>query len=165
MKRYLLVLSCALAIASSATAQTKISGTLDCEKADARHVIQIPEREGFAYVISQFKCAWTKDFSIEGLQSKDYVNTVFGEVLGSTIRITATGATHYVSGDRAYSRSVGTRDQKKLTSSGKWTYVLGTGKLRGIKGGGTYTCKMKGAEPDAGYICDSEGEYTLPAAK
>ncbi len=85
--------------------------------------------------------------------------------MGSTIRITATGVTHYVNGDRGYTRSVGTRNQKTLTSSGKWTYVFGTGKLLGIKGSGTYTCKMKSAEPDAGYTCESEGEYTLPTAK
>ena len=165
MKNNLLVLCCALAMASSVFAQTKISGSMDCQKADPRHVIQIPDREEFVYAISQFKCTWTKDLGIEGLQSKDYINTVFGEAMGSTIRITATGVTHYLNGDKVYSRSVGTRDQKALTSSGKWTIVLGTGKLRGIKGGGSYTCKMKGAEPDAGYSCESEGEYTLPAAK
>jgi hypothetical protein len=52
-----------------------------------------------------------------------------------------------------------------LTASGKWIVTGGTGKLRGIKGGGTYTCKIKSAEPGAGYACNVEGEYTLPAAK
>ena len=93
-------------------------------------------------------------------------HTVFSEVMGPTnVRITAIGHTRYVSGDGVFSRSVGTRDQKAMTSSGKWTFVLGTGKLRGIKGGGTYLCKMKSADPDTGYTCESEGEYTLPAAK
>jgi hypothetical protein len=165
MTRYLLLFSCALAIASSAFAQTKISGSMDCEKADPMHAIQIPDREGFTYAIAQFKCTWTKGFAIEGLQSKDYINTVLSEVMGTSARITATGVTHFTNGDRLYGRTTGTRDQKTLTSSGKWTYILGTGKLRGIKGDGTYTCKRKSAEPDAGYTCESEGEYTLPAAK
>jgi hypothetical protein len=165
MTRYLLLLSCAFALALSAVAQTKITGSLDCNKADPRYVIQIPDQEGSAYSIAQFKCAWTKGFALEGLQPKDYVNTVFVEAMGSSAEIIAAGVSHYANGDAAYSRSTGTRDTKALTSSGKWTFTLGTGKLRGIKGSGTYTCKMKSAEPDAGYTCESEGQYALPVAK
>jgi hypothetical protein len=150
-------------IPQGAVAQTKIPGSLDCEKADPMHVIQIPERAGFSYVIAQYKCTW--DASIEGLKSKDYVNTVFSEVMGTSVRTTSTSFARYSNGDRLYIHNTGTRDLKTLTSSGKWTYTLGTGKLRGIKGEGTYTCKRKSAEPDAGITCTSEGEYTLPAAK
>ncbi len=146
-----------------AVAQTKITGSLDCEKADPMNEIQIPGREGFSYVIAQYKCTW--DASIEELKTKDYLNIVFSEVMGSSVRTTSTGVARYGNGDRLYSRNTGTRDPKRLTSTGKWTYTLGTGKLRGIKGEGTYTCKRKSAEPDAGITCSSEGEYTLPAAK
>jgi hypothetical protein len=147
----------------SAVAQTKITGSLDCEKADPMHVIQIPEREGFSYVIAQYKCAW--DASVDELKTKDYLNIVFSEVMGASVRTTSTGVARYSNGDRLYSHNTGTRDPKTLTSTGKWTYTLGTGKLRGIKGEGTYTCKRKSAEPDAGITCTSAGEYTLPAAK
>jgi hypothetical protein len=148
----------------SAVAQTKASGTLDCDKADPMHVIQIPDREGFSYAISQNKCTWTKPMTIAGIDGKEFINTAFSETAGASIRTTATGATNYGT-DRVYSRSTGTLDQKTLTYSGKWTFISGTGKLRGIKGAGTYTCKAKGADPGAGYTCESEGEYTLPAAK
>jgi hypothetical protein len=163
MTRYLMLFSCVLAILSSAIAQTKISGSLDCEKADPMHVIQIPDREGFSYVIGQYKCTW--DTPIEGLKTNDYVNIVFSEVMGNSVRTTSTGIARYSNGDRLYSHNTGTRDLKTLTSSGKWTYTLGTGKLRGIKGDGTFTCKRKSTEPDAGYACKSEGEIALPPAK
>jgi len=92
-------------------------------------------------------------------------DTRFIEVTGASARTTAAGVTRYDNGDKLYTRSMGHTDLKALTSSGKWTVTGATGKLRGIKGGGTYTCKMKSAEPGAGYTCDVEGEYTLPAGK
>ena len=165
MKRQFLVVACALALTSSALAQNKISGSLDCDKGDPRYVIPVPDREGFAFVMDQNKCTWPKHTPVEGLQPKEFINTRSIEVTGASARTTAAGVTLYDNGDKLYTRSTGTTELKALTSSGKWTVTGGTGKLGGIKGGGTYTCKMKSAEPGAGYTCDVEGEYTLPAAK
>jgi hypothetical protein len=165
MKKHLLVFCCAFAIASSAFAQTKLSGTLDCEKADPFHVIQIPDRQGYAYAIGQYKCTWPKAISIEGVESKDSVIVVFSEATGTSTRTVATSVTNYVNGDKGYVRSTGTGDQKAMTSSAKWTTISATGKLRGIKSSGTSVCKSKSADLGAGFTCNIEGEYTLPAAK
>ena len=164
MRLFLLVV-CALALASSALAQTKISGTLDCNKADLSYAIPIPDREGYAFAMNQNKCTWAKGFSIRGLQATEFINTPFNELEGASGRSTAVGLSRFTNGDAAYSRSTGTYDPKGLTVSGKWTFTHGTGTLLGLKGGGTYTCKMKSAEPGAGYTCEVAGEYTLPAAK
>jgi hypothetical protein len=165
MKRQLLFIVCALALASSAVAQTKFSGSLDCDKADPRYGIPIPDRPDFAYlVMDQTKCT-TKGSSVEGLQPKGFVNVRFIEVTGASSHTTAAGVTRYDNGDKLYTRSRGPTDRKALTVSGKWTFTEGTGKLRGIKGGGTYTCKLKSAESGAGFTCDVKGEYTVPAAK
>lgn len=165
MRRCFLLFASALALTLSAFAQTKTSGSLDCDKSDPRHAIPIPDREGYSYVIGQNKCTWTKPIAIEGLEAKAFVNTVFDEMTGASGRTTASGVITYGSGDKSYTHSSGTIDAKAMTYSGKWTHAGGTGKLRGIKGGGTSTCKMKSAEPGSGYTCDIEGEYTLPAAK
>ena len=165
MKKQLLFIACALALASSAVAQTKISGSLDCANGDPRYAIPVPDRQGFAFVIDQNKCTWPKHTPVEGLQPKDLVNTRSIEVTGTTARTVAAGVTRYDNGDTLFTRSTGTTDVKALTASGKWTVISGTGKLLGIKGGGTYTCNMKSAEPGAGYTCDIEGEYTVAAAK
>jgi hypothetical protein len=165
MERQLLFIVCALALASSAVAQTKFSGSLDCDKADPRYGIPIPDRPDFAYLVGQNKCTWPKGASVEGLQAKEFINTSFLEVIGASGRTTATGVTRYDNGDELYTRSIGTTDLKALTVSGKWTFTEGTGKLRGIKGGGTYACKLKSAESGAGFTCDVKGEYTVPAAK
>jgi hypothetical protein len=165
MTKYLLLFPCMFVLASSAVAQTKTSGTCESGKADQSYVIQVPEREGSSYEILQGKSTWPKSFTVEGLESKENVGVEFHEVTGTSGRFTGTGFTRYVNGDKAYWRITGVFDQKTLTSSGKWTYTLGTGKLRGIKGSGTSACKLKSAESGGGATCEVEGEYTLPAAK
>ncbi len=156
---------CLLALASTALAQSKISGSLDCDKADPMYQIPIPGREGVAFVMSQTKCAWPTHSPVEGLEAKELINTNFLEVAGASARSTAAGVTVYDNGDKLFTRSTGVNDLKALTASGKWTIGGGTGKLSGLKGGGSYTCKMKSAEPNSGYTCTITGEYTLPPPK
>ena len=164
MTRHLLLSVSALTLTLGAFAQTKISGSIDCDKSDPVHAIPIPDREGYAYVISQEKCTWTKALTVEGLDAKTFVHTFFNEVMGAATRTTSTGVTTYSNGDKGFTRATGTVDAKAMTISGKWTMFGGTGKVRGVKGGGGFTCKMKGAAPGSGMTCDVEGEYTLPAA-
>jgi len=146
----------------SAVAQTKTSGTLDCGKYDLSHEIKIPGQEGFGYVIGQFKCTWPKSYTVEGLQSTQNVGVEFDEIIGASGRMTVTAFTQYSNGDRAYHRSTGTFDNKTMLGSGTWIYTHGTGKLSGIKGSGTFSCKMNNG---GGSACEVKGDYTLPTAK
>jgi hypothetical protein len=52
------------------------------------------------------------------------------------------------------------KDGKPGDGSGTWMYTGGTGKLKGLKGKGTYTIKF---ESDGSATAQVEGEYTLPA--
>jgi hypothetical protein len=165
MKKYLLVLFCALAASSIAVAQTKIYRSVDCDKAHQLYVTQIPDQEGSAYEISQNKCKFAKPFTIEGLEAKEFVNTSFNERMGTSVHATSVGVTYFANGDKLYQHSTSTMDQKAQTSSGNSTFISGTGRLLGIKGSVTFTCKGKGSESGAGYTCQGGGEYTLPAAK
>jgi hypothetical protein len=164
MTRHFLLFACAFALTVSALGQTKASGTIDCDKSDPVYAIPVPDREGYAYVISQTKCAWIKSIVIEGLDPKGHVVTNFYEVMGASSRSTASGITTYSNGDKVYSSSSSTIAAKALSFSGKWTFSGGTGKLNGIKGGGTFTCKLKSAEPGAGGTCEIVGDYNLPVA-
>jgi hypothetical protein len=163
--KYFCLFCGALLVACGALAQTKTSGTEECNKADVSHTIQVPDQEGFSYEIAQRKCTWTKSFTVEGMQSTYNVEVGFDEVTGKSGRSTTTGFTQYSNGDKAYHRSTGNLDPNKNVSSGTWTYTHGTGKLRGIQGKGTFDCKPKGNDWNSGYICDVKGEYTLPATK
>jgi hypothetical protein len=149
----------------SAVAQTKLVAVIDCDKDDPQHTIPVPDREGFSYQIYQNKCKWTKGSALEGIESKDVVNVCFNDARGTAVGLAHTQVTHYTNGDKVFAAGTGNLNQKTLASSGKWSYTGGTGKFRGLKGSGTYTCKSKSADANAGYTCDVEGEYTLPVAK
>jgi len=61
-------------------------------------------------------------------------------------------------GDRAYATWEG-KLLGKGRGEGRWTWIKGTGKYEGIKGGGTWV--FQSVPPDLGYS-DSEGEIILP---
>lgn len=166
-KLMLLIAVCGLTaslfmIAQNAQAQTKTSGTLDCGKYDISHEIKVPGEEGSSYLIGQFKCTWPKSYTVEGLQSTQNVGVEFDETTGASGRMIVTGFTQYSNGDRAYHRSTGNFDNKTMLGSGTWIYTHGTGRLSGIKGNGTFACKMKNG---GGSVCEVKGEYTVPAAR
>jgi len=163
--RYILVLLCgALAFSRAVVglAETKVSGSVDCDKADPMQSIAVPDRAGYAFAIHQHKCVWTKPIKVEGIDAKTFVNVVFTEVKGTGGNDTANGVTTYANGDKGFTREWGPFDGKAMTASGKWTFAGGTGKLSKLNGGGTYTCKTKSAEPGAGYTCNIEGSYAGP---
>jgi hypothetical protein len=62
-------------------------------------------------------------------------------------------------GDKAYARAqgAGTSNEKgPPNEDGTWSYTGGTGKLKGIKGKGTYKVSAEGIQ--------IEGDYSLPEA-
>ena len=150
---------CLLMLLTLASAQTKISGTAQCGKPDTQQKVDVPDHPDHSLSISQAKCTWTKPMEVAGVQNKDGVTTAMDDNHGAT----STGHGYYVdnmaNGDKAYVRFQATGSSKEGTSEGKWNYSGGTGKLKGIKGGGTYKGK---AAADGSAAYDVEGEYTLP---
>ncbi len=147
------------AFATVALAQTKISGSAQCSKPDTQQKIDIPDHPNHALSISQAKCTWTKALEVGGVASKEGVDSVADDIHGN--KVTSHG--YYVdtmeNGDKAFVHFQGTALAKEGTSEGKWSYTGGTGKLKGLKGGGTY--KGKAAE-DGSITFDVEGDYELP---
>jgi hypothetical protein len=146
-------------VATLATAQNKVSGSAQCTKPDIQQKVDVPDHPGHTLSISQFKCTWTKPMEVAGVQNKDGVDSGVAEFHG----ISGMSHGYYVdsmaNGDKAFVRWQGTDSMKDGTSEGKWSYAGGTGKFKGIKGGGTY--KGKYAQ-DGSVSFDVEGEYTLP---
>jgi hypothetical protein len=81
----LLVSGVLLSLVAGAQAQTKISGTLQCDKGDPQHVIPVGDRADHSFMITQTKCTWTKPLEVEGAKSKDDVSTFFNEITGSRV--------------------------------------------------------------------------------
>ena len=150
------------ALATVASAQTKISGTLQCGKPDQQQAIAVGDRPNHSFAISQTKCTWTKSFEIAGVQSKEHVDTGFNEVSGNRSRGQSYVVATMTNGDKYYGRtqsSATLKDGVLESGEGTWSFAGGTGKLKGLKGKGTF--KGKGA-PDGTMTVEVEGEYELP---
>lgn len=160
-----LILALAVALAATAAAQTKTAGTLSCAKPDPAYSIEVGDRAGHSLSISKSACTWTAPMEIAGLQTKDGYDVAYDDASGAKARGSGYHVSTMSNGDKIFVRFQGNdivKDGKPETSEGTWSYIGGTGKLKGIKGKGTY--KGKG---DAGgnMVTAVEGDYELPAAK
>ena len=150
-----------LLAAGPAWAQTKISGTVQCGKPDPQHVVEVTGMASHSLAVEQSKCTWTKPMEIAGLQSKDGVSTATDDISGSSARVRGYHVTNMSNADTfrvSYSGEATTKDGAMQSNKGTWAFIGGSGKLKGLKGKGTYTCAAAGD----GISCEVEGEYTLP---
>ncbi len=148
---------CLLSLTTLAAAQDKISGSAQCGKPDVQQQVDVSDHPGHSISIMQMKCTWTKPMEVAGVQDKDGTDSGMADLHAGA----GTSHGYYVdnmaNGDKAYVHWQG--KESKDGSEGKWTYTGGTGKFKGLKGGGTY--KSKRAQ-DGSSTVDVDGEYSLP---
>jgi hypothetical protein len=146
--------------AVTAIGQTKISGTAQCGKSDPQHLVPVGDRPDHSLGVEQTKCTWTKPMEIEGAKSKDGVSTETTDISGDTIRAHGFHVSTMDSGDKFfvwYQGTATTKDGALVSQTGTWGFTGGTGKLKGIKGKGTFTCTPSGDVTS----CEVEGDYQL----
>ena len=153
-----------LTLAVPASAQTKVSGKAHCTKADPDYSLEVGDKPGHALTARKAACTWADgSLQIEGQTTKTGTDAATGEMNGATVRDSGYHTATTDKGDKYTVHFAGTMKMAKDntgTFEGKWTFVSGTGKLKGIKGGGTY----KGtAAADGSADVDVEGEYTMAA--
>jgi len=156
MHRICIVVALVCFAAATAGAQTKVSWTLQCGKPDPHHVIPVGDSPDHSLGLLQVKCTYTKPLEIEGAKSADDVITITNEVSGDAVRARGCHVVTMDSGDKVFisHQGAGTSgDGASAGQKGTWGFTGGSGKLKGIKGKGTYTCSPSG--------CDVEGEYQL----
>ena len=160
MRRLFMMCAIVCFAAATAGAQTKISGTAQFGKADPQHAIPVGDRPDHSLGVDQLKCTWTKPQDIGGDKTKEGVSTETQDISGNNVRARGMHVTTMESGDKYFVSYQGTgtvKDGVLQSAKGTWTYTGGTGKLKGIKGKGTYDCATKGD----GVSCEIEGEYQL----
>ena len=160
--RFLLSLVLALALASAASAQTKISGTLQCTKPDPVHSLDAGDRDKHSMAVAKIQCTWTKPLEMGGSQTKDGTNIEFDDTTGTSTSIRGVHWGAMANGDKYFVRYQGTNkatEGSPMTASGTWSFTGGTGKLKGLTGKGTY--KGKG-NPDGSATFEIQGDYKLP---
>ena len=146
--------------ATTASAQTKVTGTAQFGKADSQQMLPAGDRPNHSLGIAQLKCTWTKPQDIGGDKTKDGVSTESQDISGNNMRVHGIHVTTMESGDKYfvwYQGTGTTKDGALVAAKGTWMYTGGTGKLKGIKGKGTYNCAASGD----GVSCGVEGEYQL----
>ena len=149
-----------LTLAAVAGAQTKISGTEVCGKPDKEQMLEVGDQTGHLLGVQQVKCTWSK-MEIAGSAAKDSLTTILVDGHGSKANVRGYDVATVASGDKAFVRFQGAvtlKDGAPVTDEGKWSFSGGTGKLKGLKGEGTY----KGKGTPEGETFEIEGEYTLP---
>lgn len=149
---------------AGAAAQTKVSATLSCggSKSDVDQNLPVGDRPGHSLGVSQFKCSDTKPMEIGGDKSKEGLVTNTSEATSSQAHFRGVYVITMESGDKIFTPFQGTqtiKDGKPGESRGSFSYSGGTGKMKGIKGKGTFKCVPGEGEKST---CTTEGEYEFP---
>jgi hypothetical protein len=160
MRNLLLVLTGATCLWSGAANADQFTATCECGKSDPEHMLPAGDRADHSFGVEASKCSWSKPLVIAGDKTKDSVATDMIEISGNRIHFHGVHELTMQSGDKValpYQGSGMSKDNHELHSKGTFTFAEGAGKLKGIKGKGTFSCKSDGE----GLKCDVQGEYEL----
>ncbi|HWK10153.1 MAG TPA: hypothetical protein VNR64_08885 [Vicinamibacterales bacterium] len=164
MRKTGVLLFVVLAMAVPASGQTKLSATSHCAKANPEYSIDVGDKPGHMLTARKAECTWD-GLQIAGMNVKSGQDVSTGEITGATMRDNGYHTATADNGDKFTVHFTGTSTMAKDntgTFTGKWTFVSGTGKLKSIKGGGTFKGK---ANADGTADFSIEGDYSLvPAA-
>lgn len=139
----------------------KVEGTLHCQKPDPAYAIEVPDRPGHALTLSHRKCSWTAPWTIAEGKPKDGVAVIFAERMEGMLHTHGYEIDTLDTGEQITFRMMGQISAEKapVEGKGRWSFMRGTGKFKGIKGGGTYEAKL---ESDESLTLQLEGVY-VPA--
>ncbi len=153
----------AACLASGIAVADKVTGTCECAKSDPQHMLPAGDRADHQFGVEAAKCSWSKPLDLGGDKMKDGVATHIIEVSGNRIRFHGVHEVTMQSGDKValpYQGSGTSKNNNETRSKGTFTFGEATGKLKGIQGKGTFSCKSAGEK--GGVSCEVEGEYEFP---
>jgi hypothetical protein len=136
----------------------KVEGKVRCEKPDPAYSIDVPDRPGHALMISRRKCTWTEPMLIMGAKTKDGVAVGYSEKSEGMLHVSGFETDTLDNGEKLTWKSMGQvlAEKGPATATGRWSLMRGTGKLKGIKGGGSYDEKL---DADDVLVLELEGVY------
>jgi|SRR5271165_6492204 len=146
------------AIATGAANLVPVEGQVRCEKPDPEYSIEVPDRPGHALTIAKRKCKWMEPLVIMGAKTKDGLAVSFTERMEGTLHIHGFETDTLDNGEQLTWQSMSQvlAEKGPVESKGRWSLMRGTGKFKGIKGGGTFAGKL---EADDILSLDFEGVY------
>jgi hypothetical protein len=136
----------------------KVEGKVRCDKPDPAYSIEVPDRPGHALMIARRKCTWTEPMLILGAKTKDGVAVSFAEKSEGMLHSNGFETDTLDNGEKLTWKSMGQvlAEKGPATATGRWSLMRGTGKFKGIKGGGSYEEKL---DADDVLVLELEGVY------
>jgi hypothetical protein len=136
----------------------KVEGKVRCDKPDPAYSIEVPDRPGHALMIARRKCTWTEPMLILGAKTKDGIAVGFSERKEGTLSVHGFETDTLDNGEKLTWQSMGQvlAEKGPATATGRWSLMRGTGKFKGIKGGGSYEEKL---DADDVLVLEMEGVY------
>jgi hypothetical protein len=141
-----------------------------CSRRSVHRHVRVPKIRSAAFAagggsrgshpgVEASKCSWSKPLDIGGDKTKDSVATDMIEISGDRFHIRGIHELTVQSGDKVALRyqGVGVSKDNQARSKGTFAFAEGPGKLKGITGKGTISCKPAGD----GASCDVVGEYQV----
>ena len=121
-----------------------VTGLVRCDQPDPAYAIEVPDRPGHALRLAKRKCKWSEPMVVMGAKSKDGVAIEFPEQMEGKLHTHGFEVDSYDNGEKVTWQNMGTVDGEKGPAAvkGRWSLMRGTGKFKGIKGGGTYEGKL-----------------------
>ncbi len=152
------------AFASSALAQTPLSGTSKCGKPDNSQTVEVGDQPGHVLLIEKVSsCTWSVPIEMAGLKSTGFSYAESVDITATKFQARGYAVITMENGDKAYVRFQGpgnmTKEGGPAASEGTWSNTGGTGKLKGLKGSGTFKTNPAAGEAQL------EGTYSLPEPK
>lgn len=146
----------------ASTNLVKVEGTVHCAAPAPAYSIEVPDRSGHALMIAQRKCTWTKPLAILDAKTKVGEAVSFTERMEGSLHMHGYEVDTLDDGEKLTMRNMTQILAEKGPASfrGNWSFMRGTGKFKGIKGGGTYDGKL---EESGGLTLDLEGSYVPEA--
>jgi hypothetical protein len=158
MRNLLLPLTGMACLWSGVAAADHFTAMCECGKPDPQQSLPAGDGKDHNLGVEAAKCTWSKPLDIGGDKVKDSVATDMFEATGGKFQFHGVHELTMQSGDKValpYQGSGMSKDNHEAASKGTFTFANGTGKLKGIKGKGTFSCKSAGE----GVSCDVEGDY------
>jgi len=162
--RIVSMLGLALLLGSAVAAQTKVAGKMQCPKPEVIGTVEAGDQAGHTLTLEKNICTWSTPMEMGGERSKDGTYVAFSEKSSARAATNGTYVGNMDNGDKFYLSFhwAVVKDGKPKSwierVKGTWALTDGTGKLKGIRGKGTYTA----SEDENGGVVAMEGEYAVP---
>ena len=156
-----LVTAVTLVSSLASSGHTTFSATLECAEVAQALSIDVGDHPDHSLGVFQTKCTWVRPIEIRGTRSTAYTGTATLETQDSVSRLQGYGVIAFADGNSATFRFSGTSIQRgdSVTAQGTWTFIEGTGVLKGVVGEGVY----KGRPAQGGRrIYSLSGAWQLP---